>query len=75
MFLYIELTPISTTSGLRSTGNTRKYQQIVVYIYQCEIAPLECFRVQVKCRTSKVVPNNSHEQTQCNGICCFQKLL
>ena len=35
MFLYIVLTPISTTSGLRSTGNTRKYQQIDVYIYQC----------------------------------------
>ena len=25
MFFYIALTPISTTSGLRSTGNTRKY--------------------------------------------------
>ena len=36
MFLYIVLTPISTTSGLWSTGNTRKYQQIDVYIYQCE---------------------------------------
>ena len=31
-----DLTPISTTSGLGSTGNTRKYQQIDVYIYQCE---------------------------------------
>ena len=29
----IVLTTISTTSG---TGNTRKYQQIDVYIYQCE---------------------------------------
>ena len=28
-----DLTPISTTSGLGSTGNTRKYQQIDVYIY------------------------------------------
>ena len=36
MFFYIVLTPISTTFGLRSTGNTRKYQQIDVYIYQCE---------------------------------------
>ena len=37
-FFYIVLTPISTPSGLRSTGNTRKYmyQQIDVYIYQCE---------------------------------------
>ena len=35
MFLYIVVTPISTTSGLWSTGNTRKYQQIDVYIYQC----------------------------------------
>ena len=36
MFFYIVLTLTSTTSGLGSTGNTRKYQQIVVYIYQCE---------------------------------------
>ena len=36
MFLYIVLTPISTISGLWGTGNTRKYQQIDVYIYQCE---------------------------------------
>ena len=36
MFFYIVLTPISTTSGLRSTGNTRKYHQIDVYIYQCD---------------------------------------
>ena len=36
MFFYIVLTPISTTSGLWSTGNTRKYHQIDVYIYQCE---------------------------------------
>ena len=35
MFFYKELTPISTTSGLWSTGNTRKYHQIDVYIYQC----------------------------------------
>ena len=35
MFFYIVLTPISTTSGLWSTGNTRKYHQIEVYIYQC----------------------------------------
>ena len=35
MFFYIVLTPISTTSGLWSTGNIRKYQQIDVYIYQC----------------------------------------
>ena len=37
MFLFIVLTPISTTSGLWSTGNTCKYQQIDVYIYQCDI--------------------------------------
>ena len=35
-FFYIVLTLISTTSRLRSTGNTRKYQQIDVYIYQCD---------------------------------------
>ena len=35
MFFYIALTSISTTSGLWSTDNTRKYQQIDVYIYQC----------------------------------------
>ena len=35
MFFYIVLTPMSTTSGLWSIGNTRKYQQIDVYIYQC----------------------------------------
>ena len=35
MFFYIVLTPIPTTSGLWSTGNTRKYHQIDVYIYQC----------------------------------------
>ena len=35
MFFYIVLTPISTTSGLWSTGNTRKHHQIDVYIYQC----------------------------------------
>ena len=42
MFIYIVLTPISTTSGLRSTGN--KYHQIDVYIYQCEYETLskEC---------------------------------
>ena len=34
-FSIYDLTPISTTSGLWSTGNTRKYQQIDVYIYQC----------------------------------------
>ena len=33
-FSIYDLTPISTTSGLWSTGNTRKYQQIDVYIYQ-----------------------------------------
>ena len=37
MFFYIVFTPISTTSGLWSTGNTRKYHQIDVYIYQCEL--------------------------------------
>ena len=34
-----DLTPISTTSGLWSTGNTRKYQQIDIYIYQCGPEP------------------------------------
>ena len=36
MFFYIVFTPILKTSGQWSTGNTRKYQQIDVYIYQCE---------------------------------------
>ena len=36
MFFYIVLTAISTTSGLWSTGNTRKYHQLDVYIYQCD---------------------------------------
>ena len=35
MLFYIVLTPISTTSGLWSTDNTRKYHQIDTYIYQC----------------------------------------
>ena len=35
MFFCIVLAPISVTSGQRSTGNTRKYHQIDVYIYQC----------------------------------------
>ena len=35
MFFYIVLAPITTTSGLWSAGNTRKYQQIDEYIYQC----------------------------------------
>ena len=39
MFFYIVLTPISTTSGIWSTGNTRKYQQVDVYIYQCDNSP------------------------------------
>ena len=39
MFFYLVLTPISITSGLWSTGNTRKYQQIDVYIYQCVCGP------------------------------------
>ena len=37
MFFYIVLTPISTTSSLRRTGNKRKYHQIDVYIYQCDV--------------------------------------
>ena len=37
MFFCIVLTPISTTYGLWSTGNTRKYHQIDVYIYQCDV--------------------------------------
>ena len=36
MFFYTVLTPISTTSGLGRTGNSRKYHQIDVYIYQCD---------------------------------------
>ena len=40
MYLNIVLTPIYTTSSLWSTGNTRKYQQIDVYIYQCVNIPI-----------------------------------
>ena len=42
MLLFIVLAPISTTSGLWSTGNTRKYQQIDVNIYQCETGIFVC---------------------------------
>ena len=35
MLFFTVLTPISTTSGIYSTDNTRKYQQIDVYIYYC----------------------------------------
>ena len=45
VFFYIVLTPISTTSGLWSTGNTRKYHQIDVYIYQCEVRALQAVAV------------------------------
>ena len=41
-FFYVVLTPISTTSGIWSTGITRKYHQIDVYIYQCAIGHLGC---------------------------------
>ena len=41
MFFFLVLTPISTTSGLWSTGNTRKYHQIDVYIYQGEQAKFD----------------------------------
>ena len=46
MFFYIVLTPISTTFGLLSTGHTRKYHQIDVYIYQCDIGLSERDRFQ-----------------------------
>ena len=36
MISYTVFTPISTTSGLWSIDNTRKYHQIDVYIYQCD---------------------------------------
>ena len=42
MLFYIVLTPISTTSGLGSTDNTRKYQQIDVYTYQCGVCSYAC---------------------------------
>ena len=44
-FFYIVITPISTTSGLWSTGKMRKYHQIDVYIYQCVIY----IRISVDC--------------------------
>ena len=50
MFFYVVKTPISTTSGLWSTGITRKYHQINVYIYQCVNQHLFtiCYRFCVK---------------------------
>ena len=36
MFYLIVLTKIHTTSALWSTGNTHKYQQSNVYLYQCK---------------------------------------
>ena len=51
MFFYIVLAPISTTSGLWSTGNTRKYNQIDVYIYQYDISnKYQHFRNKLKWR-------------------------
>ena len=51
MFFYIVFTPIFTTYGLSSTGNSHKYQKIDVYIYQCgvlvsamEMAQIEKFK-------------------------------
>ena len=43
-YVFIVFTPISTTSGIWSTGNTRKYQQIDVYIYLCAFGlwPIFC---------------------------------
>ena len=55
MFFCIVLTPISTTSGLRSTSNMRKYQQIDVYIYQCVCCALAKDHVMLityRCRVS-----------------------
>ena len=45
MFFYIVLMPISTTSGLLGTGNTGKYHQIDVYIYQCDNALFKYFQM------------------------------
>ena len=45
MFFYIVFAPISITSGLRSTGNTRRYQQIDVYINQSEDVAAELQRL------------------------------
>ena len=47
MFFYTVLTLISTTSGLWSTGNTHKYHQIDVYIYQCAFRILKLFIILV----------------------------
>ena len=52
MFFYRVLTPISNTSGLWSTGNTRKYHQIDVYIYQCVF---RIFRVMTFISTWRVL--------------------
>ena len=60
MFFYIVLTPKSTTSGLRCTGNTRKYHQIDVYNYQCEcrepshdsLGKITCFYPRIKYQIS-----------------------
>ena len=48
MFFYTVLTSITTTSGLWSTGKTRKYHQIDVYIYQGEYADIDDGRTLYK---------------------------
>ena len=63
MFFYIVLTPISTTSGLGSTGNTRKYQQIDVYIYQCECCALENQKENTMC-----INMSTHSVVFCESV-------
>ena len=59
MFFYIVLTPISITSGIWSTGNTRKYHQIDVYIYQCVlIVFMKYFFEKLKLKKKSVDNNN-----------------
>ena len=71
MFFYIVLTPISTTSGLQSTGNTRRYHQIDVYIYQCVKAHTKRFMMMtLKCSIN--VRTGARMNLSSNHICtCF----
>ena len=57
-FSIFDLTPISTTSGLWSTGNTRKYQQIDAYIYQCDNTTTTKLRYNTSCHTIEAAKNN-----------------
>ena len=63
MFFYIVLTQISTTSGLSSTDNTRKYHQIDVYIYQCDVG---CIFLAIGSGKDTIIVTLAYTQYTCN---------